>query len=119
MRRARDDVVAASTEPTNTMASTHNNTRFLLCRSARRPISGVAAAAASRFAVTAQLTPTMDASSWSAMIPSTGTTAVCRIGDSQDDDAQADDQCPGPPNRLIASGGVCRFRPDHSTLSDR
>ena len=61
--KGQDDVVAASTEPTNTMASTHSSTRFLLCRSARRPISGVAAAAASRLAVTAQLTPTMDASS--------------------------------------------------------
>ena len=75
---ARDDVVAASTEPTSTTASTTNSTRFLLCRSASRPINGVAAAAASRLAVTAQLTATVDASSWSAMMPSTGTTAVCK-----------------------------------------
>ena len=79
MSRASDDVVAASTEPTSTTASTHSSTRFLLCRSASRPISGVAAAAASRFAVTAQLTATREASSWSAMMPSTGTTAVCRM----------------------------------------
>ncbi len=55
-----------------------SRTRFLLCRSASRPINGVAATAASRFAVTAQLTPIVDAFNWSAMMPSTGTTAVCR-----------------------------------------
>ena len=55
-----------------------SSTCFLLCRSASRPINGVAATAASRFAVTAQLTPIVDAFSWWAMMPSTGTTAVCR-----------------------------------------
>ena len=38
----------------------------------------LAAAAASRLAVTAQSTATVDASSWSAMMPRIGTTAVCR-----------------------------------------
>jgi hypothetical protein len=37
----------------------------------------VLAAAARRFAVTAQLTATVDEFSWWAMTPSTGTTAVC------------------------------------------
>jgi len=41
---------------------------FLLCRSASRPIRGVAAAAARRFAVTAQLAATVDVFSWRAMI---------------------------------------------------
>lgn len=40
-------------------------------------MSGVDAAAAKRFAVTAQLTATDDAFSWCAMMPRTGTTAVC------------------------------------------
>ncbi len=75
---ANVDVVAASSEPTSTTASTLSSTRLLRCRSARRPINGVAAAAASRFAVTAQLTATIEAPSWSAITPSTGTTAVCR-----------------------------------------
>lgn len=43
-----DDVVAASREPARTIASTQSNTRFLLCRSASRPMSGVVAAAPSR-----------------------------------------------------------------------
>ena len=51
----------------------------MLCRSASRPINGVAAAAASRFAVTAQLTATVETSSCAAMTLRTGTTAVCRI----------------------------------------
>ena len=58
MSSARDDVVAASTEPTSTTASAIKSTCFLLCRSASLPINGVAAAAASRLAVTAQLTAT-------------------------------------------------------------
>ena len=59
--RASDEVVAASTEPSSTTTSTVSKTRFLLCRSASRPISGVVAAAARRFAVTAQLAATVDA----------------------------------------------------------
>jgi hypothetical protein len=70
-------VVAASTDPIRTMIRTPSRTCFLLCRSARRPIRGVDAAAASRLAVTAQLTATVEASSCSAMMPRTGTTAVC------------------------------------------
>ena len=52
-----------ATEPSSTMTSTASRTCFLLCRSASRPINGVAAAAASRFAVTAQLTATVETSS--------------------------------------------------------
>jgi hypothetical protein len=58
------------------MTSTVSSTRFLLCRSASLPISGVAAAAARRLAVTAQLAATVDVFSWWAMMPRTGTTAV-------------------------------------------
>ena len=87
-----DDVVAASTEPTSTTTSTTSSTRFLLCRSASRPINGVAAAAASRLAVTAQLTATEETSSWWAMMPSTGTTAVCSTATVSADDAEPGDQ---------------------------
>jgi hypothetical protein len=40
-------------------------------------MSGVDAAAANRFAVTAQLTATGDSFNCTAMMPNTGTTAVC------------------------------------------
>ena len=88
-------MVAASTEPTSTTASTINSTRFLLCRSASRPINGVAAAAASRFAVTAQLTAD------GGRVELVGDDAEHRNdgglqdGDGQDDDAQPGDQRPG------------------------
>ena len=111
---ASDDVVAASTEPTSTTASTTSSTRFLLCRSASRPINGVAAAAASRFAVTAQLTATVDASSWSAMMPSTGTTAVCRTATVRTTTLSP---ATSAGRRLIdMKYGARRFGLDHATL---
>ena len=49
----------------------------MVCRSASRPSRGVVEAAASRLAVTVQLTATEEALSWRAITPRIGTTAVC------------------------------------------
>jgi hypothetical protein len=63
INRGNDEVTAPSTEPAITTASTASSTRFLTCRSARRPSRGVLDAAASRLAVTTQLTSTAETSS--------------------------------------------------------
>ena len=60
-----------------------------------------AAAAASRLAVTAQLTATMEASSCSAITPSTGTTAVLQDGDGEHDHAESRDEQTRPPDRGV------------------
>ena len=102
----------------STTASTISSTRFLLCRSASRPISGVAAAAASRLAVTAQLTATIDALSWSAMMPSTGTTAVCSTATVSTTTLSPATSSRGPRDSDRRSGRPRRFGLDHAR-SDR
>ena len=51
-------------------ASVPSSTRFLVRRSVIRPMTGVAATAASRFAVSTQLTAISETLSWSAITPS-------------------------------------------------
>ena len=116
---ASDDVVAASTDPTSTTASTISSTRFLLCRSASRPINGGRRGGE-------QIRGDRPADSDGGTVELVGDDAEHRNdrglqdGHGQDDDAQPDDQCPGLSKRLLDRGsGARRFRLDHARLSDR